>query len=49
MQVVLTNFQMDVPRNSFSREMYTLHCNYVRVLLPVNDMQLEKMRPSMEG
>ena len=49
MQVVLTNFQLDVPRNSFSPEMYVMRSKYVRLLLPVNDAQLAKMRPHMDG
>lgn len=48
-QVVLTNFRMDVPRNSFSREMFTLNSEYVRMLLPVSEAQLSKLKPNMDG
>ena len=48
-QVVLTNFKMDVPRNSFSQEMYTFNSKYVRMLLPVDEAQLERMKPTMDG
>ena len=48
-QVVLTNFRMDIPRNSFSLEMYTLDCKHVRMLLPVGESHLDRMKPAMDG
>ena len=48
-QVVLTNCKVDIPRNSFSLEMYTLDCKHARMLLPVAEAQLDRMKPDMDA
>jgi hypothetical protein len=46
-QVVLTNLRVDVPRCSWSPEMYTLSCAQARLLLPVAEEQVANMMPDM--
>lgn len=48
LQVELTNLQVDLPRNSFSCEVYTLRSRRARLLLPVSAAQLEAMKPGMD-
>ncbi|DBA93880.1 TPA: hypothetical protein ACH3X3_013925 [Trebouxia sp. C0006] len=46
-EVVLTNLRVDVPRCSWSPEMYTLSCAQARLLLPVAEEQVANMMPDM--
>ena len=46
-QVVLTNLRVDIPRCSWSPEMYTLSCARARLLLPVAESQVASMMPDM--
>ncbi len=46
-QVVLTNLRVDIPRCSWSPEMYTLSCAQARLLLPVAQAQVDAMMPDM--
>ncbi|KAK9809768.1 hypothetical protein WJX73_004442 [Symbiochloris irregularis] len=48
LEVVLTNLQVDLPRSSFSTEVYTLQCGQVQLLLPVSAAELDTMRPCMD-
>ena len=47
--MVLSNAALDLPRDSFSREMYRIHAASVRVVLPMSQAQLDRMKPNMEG
>lgn len=46
-QVVLTNLRVDIPRYSWSPEMYTLSCAQARLLLPVAEAHVANMMPDM--
>lgn len=46
-QVILTNLRVDIPRCSWSPEMYTLSCAQARLLLPVAEQQVANMMPDM--
>ncbi|KAL3144165.1 hypothetical protein ABBQ32_003949 [Trebouxia sp. C0010 RCD-2024] len=46
-EVVLTNLRVDIPRYSWSPEMYTLSCAQARLLLPVAEAHVAKMMPDM--
>ena len=46
-QVVLTNLRVDVPRCSWSPEMYTMSCAQMRLLMPVAEAQVTNMMPDM--
>ena len=46
-QVVLTNLRVDVPRHSWSHEMYTFSCAQARFLLPVSADHVTSVTPDM--
>lgn len=47
LQVVLTNLRVDMPRHSWSHEMYTFSCAQGRFLLPVAADHVTSMTPDM--
>ena len=49
MQVLLSSAALDLPRDSFSKEMYRIHAASVRVVLPMSQAQLDRMKPNMQG
>lgn len=46
-QVILTNLRVDMPRHSWSPEMYTFSCAQGRFLLPVAADHVTSMTPDM--
>ena len=47
--MMLSNAALDLPRDSFSREMYRIHAASVHVVLPMSQAHLDRMKPNMEG